>query len=76
MFSIYPNPTTKNIIITSDEVLDNPQVTIHNSLGQEVLSKKFTTTDEIQLELDSPTGLYFLSLRSGDTIITKKVLKE
>lgn len=74
--SIYPNPTTRNIIIISDKVLDNPLVTIRNSLGQKVLSNKFATTDTILVELNFPDGLYFITIRSADKVITKKILKK
>lgn len=76
-FSIYPNPTTGVINIDLGETLTNQIITLTNSLGQVVFSKRFGTTDFINLDIDTPKGIYFLQLQTEDgNVITKKIVKE
>ena len=74
---LYPNPTTGNISIDLGEVKQNLKATLTNSLGQIVLSQQFKSADIINLNIDAPTGIYFLQLEtaSGETK-TIKILKE
>ncbi len=74
--TIYPNPTRENITIISDAVLTNPKLSIRNSLGQVLLIKSYTSTNEIQVELDVPIGIYFLQIEANGKIITKKIIKQ
>lgn len=76
-FSIYPNPTSGSINIDLGENLTNPSIILTNSFGQVVLTKSFSTTDFISLDINSPKGIYFLQLQteSGE-VITKKIVKE
>jgi hypothetical protein len=75
--SFYPNPTTSTLNIDLGEALSNIKVTLTNSLGQVLLSENYTSTSFINLNIDAPTGIYFLQLETanGETK-TIKVLKE
>jgi hypothetical protein len=75
--SFYPNPTTSPLNIDLGEALSNIKVTLTNSLGQVLLSENYTSTSFINLNIDAPTGIYFLQLETanGETK-TIKVLKE
>jgi hypothetical protein len=74
-FSIWPNPTTDlvrlEIPVTSAEL----ELTIKNSLGQQVYSNSDIKSPSFLLELEEPPGLYFMSLRSGTETTTKKLVK-
>jgi hypothetical protein len=75
-FSIYPNPTTGKISIDLGEIQTNIKATFKNSLGQEILTQQFESTDIINLNIDAPTGIYFLQIEVDGYVITKKIIKE
>lgn len=69
-FSVYPNPASDYINITSEEKIDN--IALYNSLGQLVLEKKGNT---IQLDIEGlKSGLYVLKIYSDSLSTIKKVL--
>ncbi|PCI93602.1 MAG: secretion protein [Flavobacteriales bacterium] len=74
--SLYPNPTTENITIDLGEIKQNVKATLTNSLGQVILSKNYTSTNIINLDIDAPSGIYFLHLEIDGEVITKKIIKE
>ena len=73
--SIYPNPS-KGVVNISLKEATNASVTLSNSLGQILLSDKYLLTNQINLNLDVPTGIYFLQVEVDGEIITKKIVKE
>lgn len=70
--SLFPNPTTGNIIIDFGEIKQSLKATLLNSLGQVLLTKNYTSTNYINLDLDCPKGIYFLRLETDKETITKK----
>jgi len=69
-FSVYPNPTSSLINISSTEQVD--RVDLYNPLGQIVLSK---TNNLTKLNIENlKQGLYVLKLYSGDKSVTKKII--
>lgn len=73
---IYPNPTTGNITIDLGEHKHDIKATLLNNLGQVIFTKNYTSSSSIYLEINAPSGVYFLQLESEGEIITRKVLKE
>tara|TARA_B100000809_G_scaffold17440_1_gene15483 strand:- start:2461 stop:3597 length:1137 start_codon:yes stop_codon:yes gene_type:complete len=73
---IFPNPTIGAITINLGEVKQDVKTTLTNSLGQVILSKNFTSTNFIKLNIDAPKGIYFLQLECNGEDITKKIIKE
>jgi hypothetical protein len=73
---LFPNPTTGKLSITLGNQ-DHIQATLINSLGQTVFTKNYKSTHSIQLNINGPSGVYFLQLEtsSGETT-TMKVVKE
>jgi len=72
----YPNPTTDGqITISLDEVSD-AIVTIRNSFGQIIQQEKFSDTNELNISIDAPAGIYFVQVESKVQIITKKIIKQ
>lgn len=65
-YNIYPNPTTKGITIDLGEVAKEVTITLTNSLGQVLLNQQFEDTDIINIDLNVPSGIYFLQLKSSD----------
>lgn len=77
--NVYPNPSSSKsyLNITSARDLSGVSLTVMNSLGSVVLSKPISiTSGKNIITLDSEnfsSGLYFVSVSSGSTVITKKI---
>ncbi len=72
----YPNPTTGELTINLLKETEIIQLILRNSLGAKIQEQKFKNTKNIQLELNVPSGLYFLEIRTGDNNNILKVIKE
>lgn len=77
--NVFPNPASDNISIKINMSIDeSAKAQVIDMLGQVVYSAKLNNTDNL-LKISTRTwnsGLYFVSIQSGDQIITKKVLVE
>lgn len=62
---IYPNPIENDFYINSAFNSDL-KVEILNSLGQVIISKEFTKTQEMKLSLNQPTGIYFAKITNKE----------
>ena len=70
---IYPNPFTKTVKIKSD--IDNMQVAVYNTMGQEVYNGTYPN-EGMDLSYLSP-GLYMVHAMSNDKLISNtKILKQ
>lgn len=71
--SVYPNPTTNNINIQSDEQIMN--ITVYNTIGQMVRNVSPDTTN-FSLEMANlDTGMYFVNVFTETGSKTVKVIK-
>ena len=69
---VYPNPVTHNITI---ECPANSEMTICDAIGKIILTQKLSHS-ETTFELGFlETGLYFLSIRSGEQTYHKSFIK-
>lgn len=76
-FSLYPNPTTENITIDLGKLRQDIKVTLTNSLGQVILTQKYSATSFINIDIEAPKGIYFLQIETSKRVTkTIKVLKE
>lgn len=77
-FSIYPNPTTSEIVVTADENIQ--RVEIYNLLGERVLVERLGTSGNEKLNLNVgqfDTGMYVMSLFfDGDRQSVQKFIKQ
>ena len=72
--SVYPVPSNNELVVEFDGINDY-QITLINSLGQNVLiSKKLETNKVIINTLNLSEGLYFLEFAKGDSKETRKIL--
>ncbi|EDM45121.1 hypothetical protein SCB49_03334 [unidentified eubacterium SCB49] len=69
--SLYPNPATQAINITSEKTIDT--ISIINANGAVVLEKEITATNA-QIDFNLPSGLYFVVLKSNDAEAVKKLI--
>ena len=79
---IYPNPTLKVVVIQYENHSGNRDLTVNilNMTGQKLFSETysdFSGTFSKQLDLSKfAKGVYFIELRSGDAVETKKIILE
>jgi hypothetical protein len=67
---IYPNPTTGIIYVSATLSID--KIEIYNTLGKFI--KVVFNNKNITLE-NAYAGVYFIKIYSGNTILTKKIIK-
>ncbi len=70
--SIYPNPASTRVLISSDLKLES--IVITDVMGRMV--KAVDTPDNIIDVSDLSKGIYFLQVQVEDTILSKKIIKE
>ena len=71
--ALYPNPTHGSFII---ELAEESNISIFNMLGQEMMHMdKVSGIQQISLE-NSPRGLYFVRIQSGNNTEVKKLIIE
>ena len=77
--SIYPNPSNGYFTIewNSEQIVTGTSLQIYNALGQLVFQSEESGTSsykkEIQLN-NITTGVYFIEVKSGDTMTRKKIV--
>lgn len=69
-FTVYPNPTNGSIQIESNAVIDD--ITLYNTAGK--IIKKFNTQNNTLNISTLAKGVYMLTITSGNTISTKKII--
>ena len=77
--SLYPNPAKNEITINLANSLNNSMVcSMIDVLGKEVASASIEKgTSSFKLNIESlEKGVYFVNLMDGNTVITKKIIKE
>ena len=78
ILNVYPNPANDVLNIefsTSHELTEQPVIIeITNALGQVVLSET-STTQSLKLKTDNlQNGLYYLSIKTKDETVTRKIM--
>lgn len=75
--ALYPNPTRNEVFISiSDKTFNSFDVTIANSLGQ-ILERRTDVDNATTTSLNVSnyaSGLYFITIKAGDNIATKKLV--
>jgi hypothetical protein len=76
IIEVYPNPTSGKVQILLGKEYQNSSVKLINSLGQAILQKTYTITDEIIFEIEGPAGVYFLEIESAEEVLGRiRVIK-
>ncbi len=69
--SVYPNPTSSDFILKSNDHFVNARLSVYNACGQEVKQIKNISGQEIKLQRDNlPKGIYFIRLEQDNNIFT------
>jgi len=74
--SFYPNPTYGKISLLLGKTYQKIEVSITNSLGQQLLTTTKTNKDKIEVKLNASSGLYYCTIILDEKIkTTLKVIK-
>lgn len=63
-FTYYPNPTNGNFNIKFEAPIDELNISLTNVLGKAIMAKTYNNTQLIELNIDQPSGIYFVKLVS------------
>lgn len=74
--ALYPNPTNGKITIDLGAVYDNIVLTVKSHTGQVVKQKYYKNQQVLELNLDVPNGVYFISLASNNKKAILKIVKQ
>ncbi len=76
-FEVYPNPFSGELNIHYHDKMVKPlELSIYNSQGRLVLSKRFDNTENFTMRTNHlPAGIYFLNVSSGGSVQSIKMVK-
>ncbi len=76
-FTLYPNPTNGQIIISLDENVSATEAVIYNTMGQTVKTQSVNDS-QFEMNLNSlQSGIYFVAIRNGNKVLgIQKIVKE
>lgn len=76
-YTVYPNPASTNIQIAGLSFNSNYEIEILNTMGQNVLTQKFTNNNNPDLDIHVlPPGVYFIKITSGDMQGATRFIKQ
>jgi hypothetical protein len=67
--------TSDKVIIQFHKQMGEVKVEVVNPLGQVIDSRMYTDSSEIELNLGSESGLYFVTVISADGMVSVPVVK-
>ena len=72
---IYPNPTTDHITIILPDQSPFTEVIITNAFGQEISRGRYSNTNNLKLDIDGASGLFFVRVVAGGMSGVYKIVK-
>ncbi len=77
LFTIYPNPTTNNVILNFGAKVMSGHITISDITGKAVLNQKITTSNRSEIDVSRlHAGLYTISVSDDDgNVVNQKLTK-
>jgi len=73
-FSIYPNPTGRTFNIEFEASQQSIDVYIYSITGKLVRNQHFEHQSIVELSLDQPTGIYFVTVQTPEISITSELI--
>lgn len=73
---IFPNPTKGDLNIQFEQALPNVEIEVRNSLGQMILQKRYSNSQNLNLQIKGAAGIYFLKVISGEEAMDYRVVVE
>ncbi|MDX2359444.1 MAG: T9SS type A sorting domain-containing protein [Crocinitomicaceae bacterium] len=74
-FGIHPNPSTGSITIELENVDGEYDVLIQDAIGRLVYQES-SSSSSLNIQINQPTGIYFVTIRTGNHYINKKLIIE
>lgn len=75
-FTLYPNPTHGQFSLSFEEILPDIEVAIKDIQGRLIHTSRHQQADKIDLELNKPSGLYYIELKTPEGRTTTSVIKK
>lgn len=75
-FTLYPNPTKGQFSLSFEEILPEIDITIKDVQGRLVQSSRHQQTDNIDLKLNRPAGVYYLEIKTQEGKTTTSIIKK
>lgn len=73
--NVYPNPASFFLNLSSDKLLDNVKISIHDGLGKIVYETELSNFTKHQVACNSwANGAYFLKVINNDKTFTSKII--
>ena len=73
--NIYPNPTAGDLNIQLGQTYEDVQVIVRNILGQQIITRTYTAVQDLNLNIEANSGLYFIEITTGNHRAVSKVVK-
>ena len=73
--NLYPNPVKSVLNYTIDNQIILSSITINDISGKEIFNDENLTTNSIDVS-NLSSGVYFVTFKSNDNLVTKKFIKE
>jgi hypothetical protein len=74
--NVYPNPTNGNFSIDLKDNHETVTITITDIVGQIIHSSIYDESQFLNFKLEEPSGVYLLSIESGDNNAVIRLIKE
>lgn len=76
LFSFYPNPAKDQINIQLKGINETASVILTDVLGNIRMEQEFKSNSAVLNMSELSSGIYFISIHSGNKVCTKKIIKE
>jgi hypothetical protein len=73
--SIYPNPTNGRIFIEVGSQTGPGTLIISDIMGKTILHQEFNAIRQLEIDIQGPSGMYFLEFISDKRIQSKRIIK-
>lgn len=74
--TVYPNPTKGDFSISFGSTYESATVKITDINGRLIESRSFNQTQQLDLTIDQPAGIYIVNIQAGDNKAMIKLVKE
>ncbi|SCY56085.1 Por secretion system C-terminal sorting domain-containing protein [Flavobacterium caeni] len=75
-FKVYPNPSQRMLYVELGQPYDSTTINIINANGQRVWSKNYGPSQILEVDFESPAGVYFMQINAGQKRASVKLIKQ
>lgn len=75
-FQLYPNPSNGEVTLEFGQAQELVQITLYDLIGRVILTQTHNNSQTLQLTLNEPSGIYFLTVSAGDKKSVVRVIIE